>query len=186
MINDKVFSKFPILRTDRCVLRGFVDDDASALFSIRGDSQIMFYMDSDLHKDQQDSLELIRKMRVDYKSQLGINWAIESLEDQRVIGYIGFWKIDKKNARGEIGYALHSDHWGKGLMSEELLQIVLFGFDELGLHSIEANTNESNFASQALLEKIGFNKEAHFRENYYYNGQYLDSVIYGLLRSDLT
>jgi len=34
------------------------------------------------------------------------------------------------------------------------------------------------------LLKIGFQKEAYFRENYFYNGAYLDSEIYSLLAKD--
>jgi ribosomal-protein-alanine N-acetyltransferase len=50
------------------------------------------------------------------------------------------------------------------------------------LHSIEANINPDNLASANLLEKNGFKKEAHFRENFYYNGKFLDSLIYSLVR----
>jgi ribosomal-protein-alanine N-acetyltransferase len=31
---------------------------------------------------------------------------------------------------------------------------------------------------------MGFVKEAYFRENYYYNGKFLDSEIYSLLEKD--
>jgi len=36
------------------------------------------------------------------------------------------------------------------------------------------------------LEKIGFKKEAYFRENYLFNNRFLDSVIYSLLEKDLS
>jgi len=38
--------------------------------------------------------------------------------------------------------------------------------------------NPKNKASIKLLKKNKFRKEAHFRENYYFNGKYLDSAIY--------
>jgi len=47
-----------------------------------------------------------------------------------------------------------------------------------------ANTNPLNSASQSLLTKLGFIKEAHFRQDYYFDGQYLDSAIYGLIKED--
>ena len=55
------------------------------------------------------------------------------------------------------------------------------GFDQVGLHSIEANVSPENIASRRLLEKFGFKQEAYFKENYYFNGEFLDSVIYSLL-----
>lgn len=56
-----------------------------------------------------------------------------------------------------------------------------YGFKQLNLHSVEANINKMNNASRNLLEKFGFVKEAHFKENFYFNGTYLDSVIYSLI-----
>ena len=52
------------------------------------------------------------------------------------------------------------------------------------LHSIEANVNPENIASKTLLEHHGFIQEAYFRENYFYNGQFLDSLIFCLLKED--
>jgi [ribosomal protein S5]-alanine N-acetyltransferase len=69
-------------------------------------------------------------------------------------------------------------------MTEAMRTIFKFGFDELNLHSLEANINPLNNNSRAVLKKMGFQKEAYFRENYYYNGDYLDSEIYSLLNSD--
>ncbi|MGK0366715.1 MAG: ribosomal-protein-alanine N-acetyltransferase [Saprospiraceae bacterium] len=84
--------------------------------------------------------------------------------------------------RTEIGYILHPDYWRKGLMSEALQTIVGYAFTKTKLHSIEANVSVDNKASMALLEKNGFVKEAHFKENYYYDGNFLDSIIYSLVK----
>jgi ribosomal-protein-alanine N-acetyltransferase len=46
---------------------------------------------------------------------------------------------------------------------------------------VEANVNPGNAASVALLEKNGFVREAHFKENYLSNGVFKDSFIYSLL-----
>ena len=70
-------------------------------------------------------------------------------------------------------------------MSETMSTIVEFGFNELNLHSIEANINPSNNPSRKLLLNSGFKKEAYFRENYFHDGKYLDSEIYSLLAKDL-
>jgi ribosomal-protein-alanine N-acetyltransferase len=90
----------------------------------------------------------------------------------------------KPHCRAEIGYSIHPDYWGQGIMTETFKILIEFGFSELKLHSIEANVNPKNVQSIKLLEKIGFKKEAHFRENFLYNGEFLDSLIYCLLESD--
>jgi ribosomal-protein-alanine N-acetyltransferase len=60
--------------------------------------------------------------------------------------------------------------------------VLKYGFEVLKLHSIEANVNPENIASIKLLEKNNFVREAYFRENYFYNGKFLDSAIYSLVR----
>ena len=89
--------------------------------------------------------------------------------------------MQKEHYRAEIGYLLHPDYQQKGIMDEALKAVIKYGFETMQLHSIEANVNPANAASMKLLEKNGFVKEAYFKENYFYNGQFLDSVIYSLL-----
>ena len=98
-----------------------------------------------------------------------------------MIGMAGLWRIMKEHHRAEIGYTLLPELWNKGLMSEVLKKIIHFGFYEINLHSIEANINPENLASKKVLEKAGFKQEAYFRQNYFYNGQFLDSAIYSLI-----
>jgi ribosomal-protein-alanine N-acetyltransferase len=101
-----------------------------------------------------------------------------------LIGYFGFWRIDTHHCRGEIGYALHPNYWEKGYMKEAAFKLIEYGFSEIRLHSIEANVNPNNIPSIKLLEKIGFKKEAYFRENFLFNNEFVDSVIYSLLERD--
>jgi ribosomal-protein-alanine N-acetyltransferase len=49
------------------------------------------------------------------------------------------------------------------------------------LHSVEANVNPANNSSIKLLKKNKFVKEAHYKENYFYDGKFLDSAVYSLL-----
>ena len=70
-------------------------------------------------------------------------------------------------------------------MAESLNTLIPFGFNNLKVHSIEANVNPQNSKSIQLLEKAGFKKEAYFRVNYLFNGKFIDSVIYALLETDI-
>ncbi len=66
-------------------------------------------------------------------------------------------------------------------MQEALTAVLEYGFRTIGLHSVEANVDKENLASIRLLERNNFTREAHFKENYYFNGRFIDSVIYSLL-----
>ena len=94
--------------------------------------------------------------------------------------------MQPQHCRGEIGYALKPEYWGKGFMTEALKTIIDFGFHKMNLHSIEANVNPKNQKSKKLLKRLGFRKEAYFRENYLFEGKFLDSEIYSLLKKDLS
>ena len=98
-----------------------------------------------------------------------------------LIGTIGFWRITKEHYRAEIGYALHPDFHRKGITQEAMIEVLNYGFEMIRLHSVEANVNPNNEASKKLLEKNKFVQEAYFKENYFSNGQFLDSAIYSLL-----
>ena len=183
-INDKIFTSFPNLESERLIFREFKIKDAEDLFFIRSNDEVMEYMDTTKHNSIKDSEELISSVHESYKNKNGINWAIVEKSTNSFIGYFGYWRMIPEHCRAEIGYALKPKYWGKGYMKEALNKLVDFGFNELGLHSIEANVNINNNSSIKLLEKKGFIKEAHFRENYLFNGVYLDSIIYSLIESN--
>jgi len=119
-----------------------------------------------------------------YTQKRGMFWALIEISSQKFIGDFSFWKIDSKNSRAEIGYTLNPEFWGKGLMKEAMIKIINFGFDHLKLHSLEANINPENDNSRGILTNLGFLKEAYFKENYYFNGEFLDSEIYSLLEAN--
>jgi len=184
-INKNIFKYFPEFESERLRFRKIILDDAKELFSIRSNDDVMKYMDVPRHYSVSDSEKLLRSIEDSYKNEKGINWAIIEKDSKTFIGYIGFIRIFSEHCRAEIGYALKPDYWGKGYMYETITRLVNFGFKEMNLHSIEANVNPMNERSKKVLERVGFKKEAHFRENYLFNGNFLDSIIYSLLEKDL-
>ena len=184
-INDKIFEKFPKLESERLIYREFEISNAPDLFLIRSNDNVMDYMDTEKHQTVQDSEKLICAIQKSYKEKTGINWAIIEKSTNEFIGYFGFWRMMKEHCRAEIGYALKPEFWGKGFMTETIKRLADFGFNDLKIHSIEANVNPKNESSIQLLEKTGFIKEAYFRENYLFNNRYIDSIIYSLLETDV-
>ncbi len=79
---------------------------------------------------------------------------------------------------------LASRAWGYGYMQEALTAFLDFGFDQLGLNRVEADTDPRNERSMRLLERLRFTKEGHFRERWIVDGEVSDAAMYGLLRKD--
>ena len=57
-----------------------------------------------------------------------------------------------------------------------------FSFETLGFHSVFAIVNAKNEASERVLQRNHFKKEAHFIENMCYNGKFVDTVFYSILK----
>ena len=108
-------------------------------------------------------------------------WAITLQPDNKLIGTVCLFKIERENFRCEVGYMLHPDFHRKGIMTETLKTVLSFGFNVLKVHSIMADVNPANDASQLLLLSLGFEQEAYFRENYYFNGKFLDTAIFCII-----
>ncbi|HWY10373.1 MAG TPA: GNAT family protein [Bacteroidia bacterium] len=175
------FTPFPTLTTPRLILRKITTDDVPELLIIRSDERIMKYIDRPRAKTNDDVIAFINLINNYEKNNDAINWAISLKDDPKLIGNVCFWRIEKSNYRAEIGYTLHPDHWHKGIMNEVIKEVINYGFNIMKLHSIEANINPANEASAKLLEKNKFVREAYLKENYFFEGKFLDSVIYSLL-----
>ena len=176
------FTIFPVLETDRLILREHTLADAKTWFALRHNPDVMRYIDRDSPKDIEEVEDYIKGLIAGFEQGESMGWAI-ALKDspQQMIGNIVFWRMDFPNYRAEIGYLIDPAYWRKGLVSEALTAIIAFAFEDMKLHSIEANINPLNEASRKLLMKQGFVKEAYFREDYYFNGKFLDSEIYSLV-----
>ena len=178
------FSPFPLLITQRLILRQTRPEDVKEMFFLRSDAEVMRYIDRERAKTDADALAHIKLLTDTINENLGVSWAITLKGSDVMIGTIGIWRVQKEDYRGEVGYALHTDYHRQGIMNEALGAVLTYGFTEMELHSLEANINPENLASAKILEKNRFVREAYFRENYYFNGRFLDSAIYSLLASD--
>jgi ribosomal-protein-alanine N-acetyltransferase len=175
------FDPFPILSTERLILRKITENDINDFFILRSDNRVMQYIDRPLAESTDDALKLIQLITGLLSNNEGITWGIVLKSHPRLIGTIGLWRIIKEHYRAEIGYLLHPDLQGKGIMQEAFVPILNYGFTTMKLHSIEATVNPENAASIKILEKNNFIREAYFKENYFYNENFLDSAVYSLL-----
>lgn len=180
------FSPFPVLETERLILRRITNDDANGIFRLRSNPDTMEYVPRPLAETIDDALTHIATIEEKIANNTGINWAITLKDNPEFIGIIGNFRIEFENYRAEIGYMLLPEFSGKGIISEAIARVVRYGFEEMGLHSIEAVIDPGNIASARALEKNNFVKEAHLKENEFFNGKFLDTVIYSIINPDDT
>ncbi len=77
--------------------------------------------------------------------------------------FVGWWALQPAHgpdqpddpAVADLGFRLLPLHWRKGLASEGARELVRYGFDDVGLERIIAQTMTVNAGSRAVLERIG-------------------------------
>ncbi|MGB0383806.1 MAG: GNAT family N-acetyltransferase [Ardenticatenaceae bacterium] len=179
------FATFPILETERVVLRAIRDEDAADIFRIMSDPRVMRYFGRLPMTSLDEAREVVQTRRTAFEEQEGIRWAISNREDGKLIGTCGFWRVIKPHFRAEIGYELAPEWWGQGVMVEALTAALSFGFISMGLHSVEAQIHPENSGSRRVLEKLGFVQEGYFKENYYdvVEEGFTDTAVFSLRKS---
>ncbi len=175
------FDPFPLLHTPRLELRAVTLSDSEALFRMRSDPEVMRYIGKTPYTSIEEASQFIGQIQELLQNTEGITWAISLKGKPELIGTIGLWRILKAHYRAEIGYMLRREYWGKGYIQEALKTVIEYGFGQLRLHSIEAQIDPLNTVSEKLLEKNGFVREAYFRENFYFEGEFIDTAVYSLL-----
>lgn len=175
------FNPFPTLHTERLVLRQVTTHDVNEIFFHRSNERMMQYIQKKPAADLEEAYEWIKKIEMALDSNTGITWGISLKNETKLIGTVAFWRTIPEHHRAEIGYMLHYDYQGQGLMQEAVTAILQYGFNDMKLHSVEAHVNPDNKMSIKLLKKNGFVKEAYFKEDFYFDGKYYDSAVYSLL-----
>ena len=176
------YSAFPVLITDRIILRELRNEDAADLLVFRGDSEAQRFNSEPLQTLVQ-SLALIDEVRGDYAAQTAVPWALTLKSSGRVVGLFGYHNWNRYHRRADIGYDLARDLWGQGLATEALTAAIRFGFSDMQLNRIEAQTIADNESSTRLLGRLGFALEGTRRSySWEEDGTFHDGAIYGLLR----
>jgi ribosomal-protein-alanine N-acetyltransferase len=179
------FTPFPTLETARLLLRRIHVDDIEEIFILRSDPVINKNSLRPLITKKEEAMEFIQKVENALIQNEGIAWVICEIEKPKiVIGHIGIWRLMKEHYRGEIGYLLHTDFQGKGMMTEALKAAIDYGFNQLKLHSIEAHVSPKNQPSQNILERNGFVKEGYLKEDFFAKGEFHDTILYSLLNKN--
>jgi [ribosomal protein S5]-alanine N-acetyltransferase len=175
------FHPFPTIQTERLILRKITLEDAPEFFKARSAAESMKYIGKPLHKSVLETEDLIKLILEGLEANTSVSWVISLKDNPKFIGNIGYHRIAKEHYRAEVGYMVLPEYWNKRIVKEALKAVLDFGFTKMNLHSIEAKINPHNIASRKLLTGAGFEKEAYFKEDYFFEGKFQDTEIYSLL-----
>jgi len=185
MIGWNETASFPVLFTERLLLREFTMEDIPAVFMIFSREDVNIWTETDTMRSMEEAETRVKSRMNLFKDRLGIRWAITPLESpQDVVGSCGFFSVRRGTQTVEIGYDLHPDYWNNGLMTEALREMIQYCFGPGSLapvHRMEALVMPENLRSIRVLEKLGFEREGRRREFGFWKGRYQDVDLHALL-----
>ena len=172
-----------LIQTQQLIIRHFSKADLADFTKYRANPAIAKYQSwSDF--TYEDALRLYEKIN---KSEFGtveawFQLAIEQKDTQMLAGDLAvhFMEYDQV----EVGFTIAPEFQQKGIALEALNALMGYLFNEMNKHRIIAVTDIKNRASCRLLEKAGFRKEAHFKENIFFKGAWGSEYVFAILNSE--
>lgn len=152
-----------ILETERLVIRDWELSDWEALRPLARDERVLTY----IPVDETWTDERIRgfvEQAMDLRESRGwILWPVIHRADGLLIGTCGFWHTFLPDI--EIGWRLHPDYWGRGLMTEAASVVLQYGWETFGFKRIIAVAQSANKQSIRIMQKLGMVFEREFVHN---------------------
>ena len=155
-MNLKVFNDFPVLETERLILRQIEVGDAAFIHFMRTDNIVNQHVKREPTLNISDAKNFIRLRQEDFKNKYAIYWSITVKTTGSMIGSLSIWHINITESLAELGYDLHPSSQGQGYMNEAARAAITFGFEEMELKCIFAITSPSNSPSQKVLKTLDF------------------------------
>ncbi len=153
------FSPFPVLITARLVLRKVKLSDKNEVFFLRSDPRVMEYLTTPVAGSMADATAYIRKINGGTPAGEWLWWGMALNKKGPLIGSICLWNFNDERTEAEVGYVLHPQEQGKGLMQEALEAVLHYGFNRLKLQKTWAFIHPGNKKSVQLLERNHFTYE---------------------------
>lgn len=174
--------KQPTLRTRRLTLRPFTATDAAVVEPLASLKEVA---DTTLRMPHPypvgAAAEWIASHPAEWESGTAATFAI--LEGGEFRGGISL-TLEPEHRRGELGYWIAPEHWGKGIATEAVVEMIRFGFEALGLTRIQAMHFTRNPSSGRVMVKAGMTLEGIHRAYYRKNGVFEDVARYAIVKGD--
>lgn len=174
-----------MINTDRLIIRQVEISDAEQIFAYRSDAETNKYqgwIPNDL-----EQVEDFIENKVSKEVNVSGTWVQMSLlrkEDNKIIGDIGVLFKDEDDMQCEVGCTMNKEYHGQGFATEALHGVITYLFADLNKHRITSSIDPANIASISLVERLGFRKEAHHIESLFINEEWVDDIIYAILKRE--
>ena len=133
-------------------------------------------------KSVQDSFSFLQEANIFNQGGKQLTTIIKY--NNKIVGAIGFVKLDLLNKNGEIGYWISENMQGKGIITNACKKLIDYAFKQLKLNRIVLKTDAQNTKSKAIAIRMGFTHEGTLRDDRWRNGSFRDTELYSLLKKE--
>ena len=176
------------LHTERLVIRDLCIEDLQNHHELMSDNTVMNYIQdiktSSIEESKENLLMAIND--ISSKDRKYYFFVIENNITKEFIGNIGY-TVTQNTPYGkivELGFFIKENQWNKGYTTEAVKRILEFAFEEDNVYRIKTGCVKENIASEKVMKKNGFIKEAEYKEIFLHNGKLKDRVEYRLLKHE--
>jgi len=152
-----------IFKSKRLGFRTWLQSDLEPFYNMCNDADVMKYFPA--FSEYEKCKNFIPKMNETFAKNKFCLFAVDVLQEQKFIGYIGFGKVNFKadfTPCIEIGWRLQKQYWNKGFATEGALACLNYSFNKLNINKIYSFTSKLNKASEKVMQKIGMQKIGEF------------------------
>ncbi|MFG2057942.1 GNAT family N-acetyltransferase [Micromonospora sp. NPDC048930] len=168
----------------RCLLRELDEADVAPMYALMTEPRVFDRVLDEQPPSLDEVRDAVSVWRAEADGEPRPVYRLAAVAGDRLVGMGTLTVESPQHRRGEIGYVVHADHWGRGLGTEIAGLLLRLAFEQVGLHRVEATTRPDHVASYRVLEKIGMRREGISRDHLLVRGQWWDSVRYAILATD--
>lgn len=148
-----------MITTERTILRPWRDEDLDAFAAMLADPEVQ--ADAGGPVDRDAAAAKMARYRAAH-DRLGYTRWVVTAHAGAFLGYVGIMPIDTWHPRSpnvEIGWRLTRGSWGFGIATEAARASLIDGFARCGLDEVLSYTAATNHRSQAVMRKLGLQRE---------------------------
>jgi len=178
-----------MLESDRLIMRNYKESDLTEYHGIMSDKENMYffipfgYVTNSIEESQKsltDAIEFNTK-------KIGYRLSLTLKENDKMIGGIGY-TIAAETPVGKVadpmGWFIMPEHQNKGYITEAVKRLLAYAFLQDNCVRVATACFKDNVATQKVMAKAGFRKEAEKLEAMWHDGQMRNRLEFAINKNE--
>jgi len=175
---------FPTFETKNFSFGPVTYGDVAHIYELFSDSDSMNFDGGQTMNSVDEAHQFVHYFSAYHPEFPVLRWAIRSKDRHIFYGTGGFYNMNLRHRRAEIGGEFLKQHWGKGVATGAMSGMIAYGFNMLKLNRLTAMVAPANKAANALAHRALFKPEGCLRQWEKWGNGWVDLNVYSLLQEE--